>query len=478
MKIAILIPVCSRNQTWKTYEECYFANTAWPSLVNTLSPEHDYTIYIGIDEDDEFFKKHVDRFPGQIVWLQNCQGAPAHAWNQLFERAFHDGHDYFFQMADDVELETTDWTRDYIETLQANNNLGVVGPCHLENLIGRNSMGKPFVLENAFVHRRHYEIFGTFYDTNIRNWYCDDWITRIYDGWLSKMCMNHTVKNKSISNPNQRYEVETPEIEDLIDKGRTKIAESVKGCFSFCLFGPYSDKYYKGLEQNVKIIRKHYPKWAIRVYVSAEAESFVRALGVTCIPTGVSGWINMVYRFYPVLDTSFDVVCVRDTDSRIHERDRWCIKTFLEGPCKVYTIRDHPWHRYKVMGGLWGAKPSSTLFKKEDLDTFCNTMVARYTDDCNFLQRHLNTQDLQVFCYQLDGLAVDLTERVTLISQPGDFCGNVILFDENGKEFPQFIRRDASMIHWLEDSLPGVYDEQGVYQPYKESQSFGKTDTF
>lgn len=477
MKVAILIPVCSRNQIWETYEECYFANTAWPSLLRTMSPEYDYTIYIGIDEDDEFFKKYVNRFPGKVVWLENCQGAPAYAWNQLFEQAVKDGNEYFFQMADDVELETKDWTRTYIELLRANNNLGVVGPCHLENLIGRNTLGKPGVLENAFVHRRHYDIFRTFFDTEIRNWYCDDWITRIYDGWLSQICMNHTVKNKSISNPNQRYQVETPEIERLIDQGRNRIADRVHGCFSFCLFGPYSDKYYKGLEENVRLIRDYYPKWTIRVYASPEAEAFVRNLGVTCIPTHQTSWINMAYRFYPVLDCTFDVVCVRDTDSRIHKRDRWCIKTFLEGPCKVYTIRDHPWHRYKIMGGLWGAKPSTSLFKKEDLDAFCTTISAQYTDDCNFLENHLDTRNLQVFCYEKDGLLGDPTERVTLISQPGDFCGNVILFDEQGNEFPQFIRRDASMTHWQEDSLPGVYDERGVYQPYKGFRPFGKTDT-
>jgi hypothetical protein len=147
----------------------------------------------------------------------------------------------------------------------------------------------------------------------------------------------------------------------------------------------------------------------------------------------------MVYRFLHVLEKQYDVVCVRDADSRINERDRWCIRQFLDSPYSVYTIRDHPWHRYRIMGGLWGAKRGDH-FSKMDLHEFCERVQAEYTTDTRFLEQYLLTQNRVVYSYDPSGLFADPNEKVIVIDSPGDFCGNVILFDVNGNEYPQFTR--------------------------------------
>ena len=440
MKIGVLIPVCSRKQTWTAYEECYLHTALMPSFEATKSEGYEYVFYIGVDDDDMFFLEHADKIPGTVVVLRDCRHAPARAWNRLFQRAYEDGCTYFFQLADDVVLETPSWTERFIAKLQENDDKGVVGPCHLENYEGRKRAGKPFVLENAFVHRTHYDIFQTFYPEEIQNWYCDDWITQVYRGSLSHMFEDIRVRNLSIRTGTERYTITHIDLPHLLEQGRIRIRSSLRGCFSFCLYGAYTDKYYKGLAENVDLIRQHYPTWDIRVYAAPEAEEFVQSLGVACIPTQKTGPVNMTYRFLPITDWKYDVVCVRDTDSRIHERDRWCISHFLDSPYSLYTIRDHPYHRYRMMGGLWGAKRGN-LFTAERLAEYCDTLQAGYTFDTRFLDTHVVPKNMVVYSYVPGGLFHDPNEKVVLIECPlpnGDFCGNVVLYREDGTTYTEF----------------------------------------
>lgn len=435
MKIAILIPVCSRNQEWTDLDQTYLMKASIPSLRATMSPNHEYTIYIGVDDDDEFFLSRKDQLPGKVVVLSNCRNAPAHAWNKLFETAVFDSHDYFFQMADDVILETPGWTERFIDVLAQNNNCGVVGPIHPENYYPRVADGGSPVIETAFVHSTHHLLFGYFFPWEIRNWYCDNWITEVYKNDLSLICTDIITRNLSITAPQQRYDIEYPDWQACIVRGQEQLK---KGCFSFCLYGPECDKYYKGLLENVRIIQEHYPTWDIHVYASPEAEAFVQNIpGVVCFRTFKYGSVNMAYRFLSTCLPTYSVVCVRDTDSRIHARDRWCIQKFIESPYKAYTIRDHPWHRYRVMGGLWGVKRGAKSFSQYELNVYCGSARDEYGVDTNFLDTHVR-EPLLVFSYDPAGLFGNTNEKVMVIEEQGDFCGNVVLFDENGKEYNQF----------------------------------------
>ena len=434
------MPVCSRNQRWSRYEECFLSKALLPSFEATKSIGFDYQFYIGVDDNDDFFLRNVDRFPGKAIIVSDCNHAPARVWNILCKQAYEDGCDYMFQLADDVVIETPGWTERFIEKLQSKQNLGVVGPCHPENYEGRKREGKPFVLENAFVHKRHYEIFSTFYPHQIKNWYCDDWITRVYEGILSHMFLDITVRNLSIHVTQQRYRIESLDITRMVEEGRQKIRDNVCGLFSFCLYGPYTDKYYRGLQENVELIRTHYPRWDIMVYTAPEAVDFVRSIpDVICIPTGKTGPVNMTYRFLATINTCYDIVCVRDTDSRIHARDRWCIANFIDSPYSLYTIRDHPYHRYRIMGGLWGAKQGVRI-NQDVLHKYCE-QDAGYTFDTQFLEQHLKTENMVVYSYVSDGLFNDPNEKVCVIDCPlpnGDFCGNVVLFREDGSSYNEF----------------------------------------
>lgn len=442
--IAILIPMCSRNQNWKNLNECHFLTTFYPSFLATKTEGYTYTIYLGIDDDDFFFlaqEPELLMMGFKVIKLTGCQHAPAFAWNQLFVHADRFDHDYYWQVGDDVMIESNRWTERFIAKLKDHNNLGVVGPCNPLNFNQRKNAGQPAVIENSFVHATHFALFRTFFHPKIRNWYCDDWITRIYSGICSHTFEDIIVRNRCVDN---RYDIAVvPELPTYLAEGRAVIRGALRGCFSFCLFGPPSPKYYTGLQKNVELIKQYYPTWDIHVYAAPEAEDFVRCLPapVRCIPTGKCGFVNVLHRFQSIRDKTYDVVCVRDTDSRIHARDRWCIGAFLDSPARVYTIRDHPWHHYRLMGGLWGSKLGGAEFDIEEFDRFCAEKPMQYTADTSFLDTHLVTGSRVVYSYTPGGLYNDPSENVKLIEYPmenGEFCGNVVLFNESGVEYHEF----------------------------------------
>ena len=122
--------------------------------------------------------------------------------------------------------------------------------------------------------------------------------------------------------------------------------------FSFCLYGT-DRNYYEGLLENIQIVKQHYPDYEIFVYKGICSDDW-KLEGVNVIYTTRAGAINMLYRYLPL--TFAETGFVRDADSRITERDRWCIDSFLKSNYSYHIIRDHVWHKSKIMGGLFGWK--------------------------------------------------------------------------------------------------------------------------
>ena len=77
---------------------------------------------------------------------------------------------YFFQCGDDIHFSTKGWVNDCIQTLLKSNDIGLTGPINNNNRI----------LTQAFVSRKHMDIFGVFFPESIRNWCCDDWYNEVY----------------------------------------------------------------------------------------------------------------------------------------------------------------------------------------------------------------------------------------------------------------------------------------------------------
>ena len=183
MKIGILIPSTSYKRDWKTYDETYLINYTLKSFLITYNQEHQYTFYVGIDREDKIYdnkeiQMKILRFVSimknidlEFMYMDKIpKGHLTLMWNRLFDKAYDDGCDYFFQCGDDIVFTTKNWVNDCIKILARNNNIGVAGP------INNNVR----ILTQSFVSRKHKELFNYYFPPEIINWCCDDWINDVY----------------------------------------------------------------------------------------------------------------------------------------------------------------------------------------------------------------------------------------------------------------------------------------------------------
>ena len=183
-KIALLIPTTSKGRdSWAKIKDTYLYNLSLKTLLLTQSNEHEYVFYIGIDSDDRIFanllqQAEITKFKTvfknidiKFITMENVQkGHLTKMWNILFRQAYNEDCDYFYQCGDDINFRTKGWINDSIETLRQHNDVGLTGPINNNNRI----------LTQAFVSRKHMEIFGWFFPEEIINWCCDDWYNMVY----------------------------------------------------------------------------------------------------------------------------------------------------------------------------------------------------------------------------------------------------------------------------------------------------------
>jgi hypothetical protein len=199
-KIAILIPSTSNGRPqWKSIKDTYLYKYTVKTFLLHQSSEHNYVFYIGIDDDDRILsntteQEIISRFSlafknitFKFISMSGIQkGYLTKMWNRLFKQAYDEGCDYFYQTGDDINFKTKGWINDSISKLQQHNDIGLTGP------INNNSR----ILTQAFVSRKHMEIFGFFFNDKIMNWCCDDWYNYVYakDGYLFPL-RNHFCSN-------------------------------------------------------------------------------------------------------------------------------------------------------------------------------------------------------------------------------------------------------------------------------------------
>ena len=188
-KVAFLIPTTSRNTKFKKLEDTYLYKYLIPTLMRTLSNDHQYTIYYAIDDDDKLYHKLQTKRkllniklikPINKVKIISTKGIEkgnvVGMWNRLFKIAYNDKNDYFVQSGDDIIYYDKNWLEICIKSLSINHNLGVASPVDIKN---------PYLMTQSVVHRRHYEIFEYYYPHELTSWFCDNWITDLYKRYFA-----------------------------------------------------------------------------------------------------------------------------------------------------------------------------------------------------------------------------------------------------------------------------------------------------
>lgn len=156
----------------------------------------------------------------------------------------------------------------------------------------------------------------------------------------------------------------------------------MKKIISFSLWGN-DPKYLLGAIENAKLTPIIYPGWISRFYIG---QSTIREFPkiVSCLKSfshveivemdEEGGWAGMFWRFLACSDSDVEVVLSRDTDSRLNIREHEAVMDWMKSGRSFHIMRDHPLHRYLILGGMWGAKTEKLRkmgkwvsdFKKDD----------------------------------------------------------------------------------------------------------------
>ena len=183
-KIGLLIlSTSNKRDNWTSIKDSYLFNLTLKTFLLSQNKEHSYIFYIGIDVGDRIFdtageQEEIRKFSKvfknvefKFIRMEGiAKGHVTVMWNKLFKQAYEENCDYFFQCGDDINFKTKNWINDCIAALQKNKGVGITGPIN----------NNPRILTQAFVSRRHMEIFGWFFPEQIINWCCDDWYNSVY----------------------------------------------------------------------------------------------------------------------------------------------------------------------------------------------------------------------------------------------------------------------------------------------------------
>jgi len=198
--IAILIPCTSKNKDeWKTMKDSYLYNLTLKTFLYTQTKEYNYVFYIGYDEDDRLygnteeqniitkFEKVFHNISFKFISMKDIKkGHLTVMWNRLYKQSYDDGCSYFFQCGDDIKFHTENWVKDSVSTLKEHNDIGITGP------MNNNAV----ILTQCMVSRKHMQIFGYFFPSEIINWCCDDWYNIVYSPDNFFPLMSHYCSNE------------------------------------------------------------------------------------------------------------------------------------------------------------------------------------------------------------------------------------------------------------------------------------------
>lgn len=148
----------------------------------------------------------------------------------------------------------------------------------------------------------------------------------------------------------------------------------MKRIISFSLWGN-NPKYCIGAMKNLYASRYIYPDWTCRFYVSEYVDKdlvdrLISGGAEVIVKSGRGNWTSMFWRFEAGYDESADAVIFRDADSRLSAREAYAVDDWLRSGTAYHIMRDHPYHGYKILGGMWGVRPKLAKNLKQLLDSF------------------------------------------------------------------------------------------------------------
>jgi hypothetical protein len=150
---------------------------------------------------------------------------------------------------------------------------------------------------------------------------------------------------------------------------------------SFSLWGD-NPKYTIGAIENAKLAQEIYPGWLCYYFMDSKVPQniidelskfehvIINIIEGANTSNGHDNHTAAFWRFL-ALDSNADVVLIRDTDSRLSQREKILVNQFLSSNKLIHSIKDHPGHLGdKIMAGMWGAKKGAILNIENRINSF------------------------------------------------------------------------------------------------------------
>lgn len=211
----------------------------------------------------------------------------------------------------------------------------------------------------------------------------------------------------------------------------------MKKAISFALWGD-SPKYNIGAIKNAELTNEIYPGWDSFFYVNSISVPQKTIEVLKSIPNcnvietiDNDSWANMFWRFNTIFDSNISISIFRDTDSRLNLREKAAVEQWLNSDKTFHIMRDHPYHGFPILGGMWGYKHSDKYDFKKLLASF--EQANEYGTDYNFFAKVLYPiigDDKLVHDEFFDKQPFPLSRIDT------EFVGDV--FDENNTRHSEF----------------------------------------
>ena len=120
----------------------------------------------------------------------------------------------------------------------------------------------------------------------------------------------------------------------------------------------HKDVYTYGAIQNTLLAKEFFPGWICRFYVdNTVPDNIIHELeqnGSEIVYINNTNIPGMYWRFLVADDNDVEYAIIRDSDSRLNRRDKMVVDEFINSNKLLHIIRDHPHHKYTILGGMWG----------------------------------------------------------------------------------------------------------------------------
>jgi len=220
----------------------------------------------------------------------------------------------------------------------------------------------------------------------------------------------------------------------------------LKKVISFSLWGD-NPKYTVGALKNIDLLPMVYPDWDAYFYVGKTVPD--KILYHMEIYDNVkiihkeenNDWTSMFWRFEAVSEKDSYII-FRDTDSRLNIREKLAVDQWIESGKTFHIMRDHPFHRVPILGGMWGYHNNGKYAVEQMLNKFKTSEATNeYGTDYAFLQKYIYPLALQ------DSVVHDefFDQKPFPSSREGlQFVGQV--FDENENTVEEHLKALAEHI--------------------------------